>query len=76
MDFEPVKEIQIIEENECKLKLLLPSDCVKDWLAAYYHWSDMPTLEQAIMVSLTQSVDLKEIKRWSLNEGMGDKYLF
>ena len=73
---EPVKEIRIIEESNRKLKLLSSTDCIKDRLAAYYYWNDMPSLEQAIMVSLAQSVDLKEIKRWSLNEGMGDKYLF
>jgi hypothetical protein len=72
---EPVKKIQTIEENERKLKLLSPADCVKDRLAAYYHWNDRPSLEQAVMVSLAQSVDLKEIKRWSSKEGMGDKYL-
>jgi hypothetical protein len=71
---EPVKKIQTIEENERKLKLLSPTDCVKDRLAAYYHWNDRPSLEQAVMVSLAQTVDLKEIERWSSNEGMKDKY--
>lgn len=72
---EPVKKIQTIEENKRKLKLLSPTDCVKDRLAAYYHWNDRPCLEQAVMVSLAQSADLKEIQRWSANEGMADKYL-
>jgi hypothetical protein len=71
---EPVKKIQIIEENERKLKLLSPTDCVKDRLAAYYHWNDRPSLEQAVLVSLAQSVDFKEIERWSSNEGMAAKY--
>lgn len=71
---EPVKKIQIIEKNERKLKLLSPTDCVKDRLAAYYHWNDRPSLEQAVLVSLAQSVDFKEIERWSSNEGMTEKY--
>jgi len=50
-----------------------PTDCVKDRLAAFYHWNDRQSLEQAILVSRRQSVDLKEIRRWSLKEGMADK---
>jgi len=71
---EPVKKIQTIEKKGRKLKLLSPTDCVKDRLAAYYHWNDRPSLEQAVMVSFAQSVDLKEIERWSSNEGMAEKY--
>jgi hypothetical protein len=71
---EPVKEIQAIEKRGHKLKLLSPTDCVKDRLSAYYYWNDRPSLEQAAMVFLAQSVDLKEIKRWSTKEGMADKY--
>jgi hypothetical protein len=70
---EPVKKIQTIEEEGRRLKLLSPTDCVKDRLAAYYHWNDKPSLEQAVLVSLAQSVDLKEIERWSAKEGMADK---
>ena len=71
---EPVKKIQTIGKKGCKLKLLSPTDCVKDRLAAYYHWNDRPSLEQAVMVSLAQPVDLKEIERWSSGEGMAEKY--
>jgi hypothetical protein len=71
---EPVKKIQTIEKKGFRLKLLSPTDCVKDRLAAYYHWNDRPSLEQAVMVSLAQSVDLEEIERWSSGEGMAAKY--
>lgn len=70
---EPVKQILNIEENERKLKLLSPTDCVKDRLAAYYHWNDRPALEQAVMVGLSQSIDQNEIERWSSHEGMENK---
>ena len=71
---EPVNKIQTIEKKGRKLKLLSPTDCVKDRLSAYYHWNDRPSLEQAVMVSLAQSVDFKEIERWSSNEDMAEKY--
>ena len=70
---EPVKQIFTIEENDRKLKLLSPTDCVKDRLAAYYFWNDRPALEQAVIVGLSQVIDHKEIKRWSFHEGMENK---
>ncbi|MFQ6105046.1 MAG: hypothetical protein ACE5OP_12265 [Candidatus Glassbacteria bacterium] len=72
---EPVKDISIIEEGDMVLKLLSPTDCTKDRLAAYYHWDDRQSLEQAILVCKNNDIDLKEIQRWSKIEGMSDKYL-
>ncbi|MFO7981679.1 MAG: hypothetical protein R6V00_12745 [Candidatus Aminicenantes bacterium] len=71
---EPVKEINEITKGSRKLKLLSPTDCVKDRLAAFYHWNDRQGLEQAILVCLDNNVDFIEIERWSHNEGMDDKY--
>ena len=56
------------------LKLLSPTDCIKDRLAAYYHWNDIQSLDQAILVAKGNKIDLKEIERWSINEGMIDKF--
>lgn len=56
------------------LKLLTPTDCVKDRLAAYYHWSDLQSLEQALLVAINQDVDFKDIKEWSKKEGMVGKF--
>jgi hypothetical protein len=50
------------------LRLLSPTDCVKDRLAAFFHWNDRQSLEQAIFVAQAQEVDLKEIARWSKSE--------
>ena len=71
---EPVKEISEIRKGGRVLKLLSPTDCVKDRLAAFYHWNDRQSLEQAILVCNEIEVDLKEVERWSTNEGMSDKY--
>ena len=71
---EPVREISEIKKGEQVLKLLSPTDCVKDRLAAFYHWNDRQSLEQAVLVSKEAEVDLKEVERWSTNEGMSDKY--
>jgi len=71
---EPVKKISTIEKEGCILKLLSPTDCVKDRLAAYYFWSDRQALEQAKLVSESQPVDLDEIRRWSEVEDQLDKF--
>lgn len=66
---EPVKEISEFELSTGTLRMLSPTDCVKDRLCAFYFWNDLQGLEQAILVTKSQQVDLKEIKRWSKVEG-------
>jgi hypothetical protein len=71
---EPVREISKIRRGKNILKLLSPTDCVKDRLAAFYHWNDRPSLDQAVLVSRDSKVDLREVKRWSIQEDMEDKF--
>jgi hypothetical protein len=72
---EPVKTVRTIKTKSGSFRILSPTDCVKDRLAAYYHWNDPQSLEQAIMVAKRRKVDLQEIRRWSKNEGHLAKYL-
>lgn len=65
---EPVKEISEFQLSTGTLRVLSPTDCVKDRLCAFYFWNDLQGLEQAILVAKSQQVDLKEIKRWSKAE--------
>jgi len=58
------------------LKILTPTDCVKDRLAAFYHWGDSQCLEQAVMVSLAQNIDYENIKNCSKKERSLKKYNF
>lgn len=51
------------------LRLLTPTDCVKDRLAAFFHWNDRQSLEQALLVATAQGVDLDDVRRWSQSEG-------
>jgi len=67
---EPVKDIHEIVYSTGILKVISPTDCVKDRLAAYYHFSDRQGLAQAIMVARDNDVNLDEVKRWSKVEGM------
>lgn len=66
----PVKNFNTIKS----VVLLTPTDCVKDRLAAYFHWHDPQSLDQALMVARVQKIDLAKIKRWSDAEGAGEKF--
>ena len=69
------KEMPITKFNRIKsVVLLTTTDCVKDRLAAYYHWNDPQSLEQALMVARAQKVDLRNIKKWSKKEGAAEKF--
>ncbi|MFA4948450.1 MAG: hypothetical protein WC674_08100, partial [Candidatus Krumholzibacteriia bacterium] len=65
---EPVREIEEMEFSTGHLSLLSPTDCVKDRLAAFYHWNDPQCLEQALLVTEAKEVDLQEVFRWSAAE--------
>jgi hypothetical protein len=71
---EPVKEVITAKTAIGSFKLLSPTECVKDRLAAYYHWDDLQSLEQAIMVAKRKKINLREVRRWSIVEAKLDKY--
>jgi len=73
---EPVKEVSEFELATGTLRVVSPTDCVKDRLCAFYFWNDQQGLAQAVLVAESQKVDLKEIKRWSKAEGKEKEYEF
>lgn len=70
----PVENIAEIDTEAGVLRLLTPTDCIKDRLAAYYHWDDEQSLQQAIWVAQKNDHNLESIKEWSLKEGAELKY--
>ena len=71
LDPENVAEI---ETKTGSLRLLKPTDCIKDRLAAYHHWKDEQAFEQAVGVARDQPVDWKNLQAWHENEGMADQF--
>lgn len=67
---------QIVEKklSTGTLKIISPTDCVKDRLAAYYHWGDRQSLVQATLVAQQHKIKLDEVRRWSLAEGKLDEF--
>lgn len=66
---EPVGQIDEMKLATGILRILSPTDCVKDRLTWYYHSQDLQCLEQAILVAGAQQVNVNEIERWSRAEG-------
>lgn len=73
---ELVKKRNYIKTKYGELCLLTPTDSVKDRLAAFYHWNDRQSLEQAALICKTKKIDLKEVERWSKGEGSIEKYKY
>jgi hypothetical protein len=73
---------QLIRENEIAtretssgtIRLLSPTQCVMDRLAAYFHWNDRQSLDQAVLVAKRQKVSLRTIKAWATKEGNLGKF--
>lgn len=54
-----------------KIKILSPTDCVRDRLAGYMYFKSRDNFDQAILVAKKHPVDLDKIKKWCA----GEKYL-
>ena len=72
---EPVSQIDEIKTSTGSVRIISPTDCVKDRLTWYYHGNDTECLEQAILVAQANDIDLKEVQRWSKAEGMIDAFI-
>jgi hypothetical protein len=71
---EPPAAIAELRFETGVLRLLSPTDCVKDRLAAFYHWNDRQCLQQAVWVAQERDVDWNEIERWSRQEREMQKF--
>jgi hypothetical protein len=71
---EPVKEIIDLEETTGILRIISPTDCVKDRLTWFYHDNDKQCLDQAVLVAREHKIDISEIERWSAGEDKNDLF--
>ena len=58
------------------LRLLSPTDSVKDRLAGYIHWKSRANFDQAVLICQRQKtrVDLEEVREWCEQEGGKDEF--
>ena len=70
----PMRPEGKIEHKGFTLRLLSPTQCVMDRLAAFYHWRDRQSLDQALLVAKNQPIKIKKIEDWSKSEGEETKF--
>jgi hypothetical protein len=63
-----VKPHEVLVEG-ILIKILSPTDCIKDRLASYIYFDARECLDQAVLVATKQKFDLKEVKDWCDSEG-------
>jgi len=58
------------------IKMLTPTDSVKDRLVSFYYWEDTQALDQALDIckEASNSIDIANIKKWSKREGYMEKF--
>ena len=70
---ERVNKVVTRDTGAGRLRLLSPTDCVKDRLAAFFYWNDRMALEQALLVARAQPIDIADLQLWAKSEGETDK---
>lgn len=56
------------------IKILSPTDCIKDRLASYIHFKSRDTLEQAVLVAKKQPFKMAEVRKWCAGENALDAF--
>jgi len=70
----PMKPDGKIERKGFTLRLLSPTQCVMDRLAAFYYWRDRQSLDQALLVASNHPIKIKTVENWSKSEGEENKF--
>ena len=66
---DPISEIHEVKLVTGIVRIISPTDSVKDRLAAFYHWGDNQSLEQALLISRSNDIDIENVESWSIREG-------
>jgi hypothetical protein len=58
----------IQKKDGIEIKILTPTDCIKDRLASYIYFKSQEGLDQAVLVARSQSFNKTAVKRWCEGE--------
>ena len=66
-----IRETAIITRGTRRLRILKPTDCVRDRLSHFYHWNDYLALDAAVNVARANrdQIDIDDLQRWTVREG-------
>ncbi len=68
-----IEPAEVVVEGQV-IKILTPTDCIRDRLASYYHFNARECLDQAVLIAKTQPFDLERIRKWSIAEGSKEAF--
>jgi hypothetical protein len=63
-----IEEHAMLRRDGESLRILTPTDCVRDRLASAYYWQDSSALQAAVAVARRHAIDLRTIETWSEHE--------
>jgi len=69
-----IKPNELTVEHQI-IKILSPTDCIKDRLASFIYFNDREGLEQALLVAKSQNVDMHSIREWCEKEGAPEAFV-
>lgn len=55
---------EVVNVRGTEIKILSPTDCVKDRLASYIHFNDREGFEQAALIAEKHPINLRDLKKW------------
>ena len=63
-------ETAVLDTEYGPIRIVTPTQIIMDRVAAYVHWNDRQSLDQAIMVAKRQDVDWSGLRKWAGDEGI------
>ncbi len=71
---DPIGKVDEVKLKTGIIRIISPTDSVKDRLASFYHFGDRQGLEQAILISKSNTIDIDNVESWSIREGEKGKF--
>jgi hypothetical protein len=65
--------VEAIETVVGPLRVITPTPCVMDRLAAFVHWNDRQCYDKAIWVAQSQAIDWEELEGWVASGWMSEE---
>ncbi len=71
---DPIDKVEEVKFVTGIIRIISPTDTVKDRLASFYHFNDRQGLEQALLISKSNTIDIESVESWSIREGEKEKF--
>jgi hypothetical protein len=65
-------EATVLQTEFGPLRIITPTQSAMDRLAAYLHWNDNQSLDQAVMIARRHAVDWAALDEWAMRERGGE----